>query len=247
MGIPEEPMYLLMNVAMSSTWGFVSPPPPGCGPNGVPCFDCGRPACLCACSPNLCDNFPAHMLIDSVRIYQSEDASSEHIVGCSPDSKPTATYIKGHQSFYMNDPPMPGETMPLKPVADGGGFCRTSSDCGNSTDDDNELPSKGGAKMSIAAQLGKHHHSHHSKSRGGFCANKKCVCGHGWTGPNCLAAVGYDDVIYNNNDDDVDIYQPIGFDLTPGLLITFMTYVIGIGGCAYWKYLDRLERQQRKR
>ena len=88
---------------------------------------------------------------------------------------------------------------------------------------------------------------HHGKSRGGFCANKKCVCGHGWTGPNCLAAVGYDDVIYNNNDDDVDIYQPIGFDLTPGLLITFMTYVIGIGGCAYWKYLDRLERQQRKR
>ena len=238
--IPEEPMYLLMNVAMSSTWGFVSPPPPGCGPNGVPCFDCGKSACSCACPQNLCDNFPAHMLIDSVRVYQNMNAP-EHIVGCSPPSKPTATYIKGHQSLYMNNPPMPGETMPLKPVVTGGGVCKSDSDCGTFPSGDKQLEEEG-IKMDITSRGKKQKHKHNGISRG-HCKSGACVCDHGWTGPNCIASTGYDDIKWNDNDDDINLSQPIGFDITPELYATFIAFVIGIGSCAYWKYsLDKKHR-----
>lgn len=231
--IPDEPMYLLMNVAMSSTWGFVSPPPPGCGPHGVPCFDCGKPVCSCACPSNLCDNFPAHMLIDSVRVYQNADPGEQHIVGCSPPSKPTSTYIKGHQSFYMNNPPMPGETMPILPVADGGGACKVNSDCG-SFGQEGEGEKEGTVSH---AKKGKSQGSEHAGEFRGYCANGVCVCENRWTGPNCLAATGYDDILYSDNDDDVNIDEPIGFTLTPDLLALFCSFVIGIGGCSYWKYL----------
>lgn len=39
--IPEEPMYVILNTALSSTWGF----PTGC-PDA--CYDCKRPECGCA-------------------------------------------------------------------------------------------------------------------------------------------------------------------------------------------------------
>ena len=75
--IPDEPTYLLLNTAMSSTWGFPAPCPAGCA---CDCFDCKKEACKCAIAEGFCDSLPAHFLIDYVRLYQNE----KHSVGCDP-------------------------------------------------------------------------------------------------------------------------------------------------------------------
>jgi hypothetical protein len=150
-------MYIILNTAMSSNWGFE--PPAGCNP----CYDCGRSECSCACPTNLCDNFPAAFLIDYVRVYQ-DSTNPEQTVSCSPDSHPTAAYIKGNQPMYMNNPPLPGEVAPLIPVTTGGGVCYDRFGCGN-----------GNSAM-------------------GSCSSGVCLCTAGYTGPTCLASVGFDDV-----------------------------------------------------
>jgi beta-glucan synthesis-associated protein KRE6 len=66
--IPEEPMYLLLNTAMSSTWGFPMPCPEGCP---CDCFDCRKEECQCALPNNMIDIFPSNFLIDWVRVYQA--------------------------------------------------------------------------------------------------------------------------------------------------------------------------------
>lgn len=66
--IPEEPMYLLFNTAVSSTWGFPVPCPEGCP---CDCFDPRKIECECAIPPNMKANFPAFFLIDYVRVYQA--------------------------------------------------------------------------------------------------------------------------------------------------------------------------------
>lgn len=43
--------------------------------------------------------FPSHMLVDSVRVYQSADVGLK--VGCSPPDMPTAQYIACHRSKYI--------------------------------------------------------------------------------------------------------------------------------------------------
>lgn len=65
--VPEEPMYLLFNTAISSTWGFPTPCPEGCP---CDCFDCRKDECLCALPAKMCSNLPASFLIDYVRVYQ---------------------------------------------------------------------------------------------------------------------------------------------------------------------------------
>ena len=79
--IPEEPMYVILNTAVSSTWGFpticndVAEGKGGGGDTqgGCPCdcFDCRDPLCQCAVPPDMCANLPASMLIDYVRVYQA--------------------------------------------------------------------------------------------------------------------------------------------------------------------------------
>ena len=70
--MPDEPMHILLNTAVSSTWGFPAPCPPGCD---CTCYDCQGdlpdPACACGMPEGLCANLPASYEIDSVRIYQS--------------------------------------------------------------------------------------------------------------------------------------------------------------------------------
>jgi beta-glucanase (GH16 family) len=88
--IPEEPMYLIMNTAMSSTWGFPDPCPDGCA---CDCFDCRVYECQCSMPDGFCESLPASFLIDFVRVYQLPD-SSTHSTGCSPESHPTAKYIE---------------------------------------------------------------------------------------------------------------------------------------------------------
>lgn len=125
--IPSEPMYLIMNTAISKDWGFPDPYYLNCPKKCWSCFD---PACrACALPAGFCDNFPAAMQIDYVRVYQNKnDSSSRHTVGCSPPRRPTADFIAAHRERYMTA----GQTAPLQPVAAGGGACGSDSECGSS-------------------------------------------------------------------------------------------------------------------
>lgn len=120
--IPSEPMYLLMNTAVSSHWGFPQPCPPGCS---CSCYECGNPDCACGMPHGYCDNFPAHFEVDFVRVYQAKD-EPRHYLGCDPDHRPTALWIKGHQERYMSE----GQRRPLEDVTRGGGSCSSHKDCG---------------------------------------------------------------------------------------------------------------------
>jgi len=121
--IPSEPMYLLMNTAVSSSWGFPAPCPENCG---CECYECGNPACACALPVGYCENFPASMEIDYVRVYQALN-DSKHYVGCSPEHRPTDLFIKGHAKRYM----AAGQNRVLEPIQRGGGACVKNSDCGS--------------------------------------------------------------------------------------------------------------------
>lgn len=80
--IPSEPAYVIMNTAMSPTWGFPE------GETGCPdhcsckCYDCldlsGK--CSCGFATGFCSSLPAHFLIDYVRIYQVLPLFLLHII-----------------------------------------------------------------------------------------------------------------------------------------------------------------------
>ncbi|CAN0523932.1 unnamed protein product, partial [Laminaria digitata] len=61
--IPLEPVYLLLNTAVSATWGF-----PVCSAScDCDCFDASDPACECAVDPGFSGVLPAEFVFDSVR------------------------------------------------------------------------------------------------------------------------------------------------------------------------------------
>ncbi|KAF8893334.1 glycoside hydrolase family 16 protein [Infundibulicybe gibba] len=70
--VPQEPMYIILNLGISTNFGFVD-------------FD------------NL--PFPAHMLVDYIRVYQPVDALN---IGCDPKDFPTKAYIERHLEAYTN-------------------------------------------------------------------------------------------------------------------------------------------------
>lgn len=155
--MPDEPMHILLNTAVSSTWGFPLPweVPPGCDAEQK-CYDCGDQKCMCWLPPGFCEMLPAYYEIDSVRVYQRHNESS-HTIGCSTDTHPTKRFIEGHIDRYYD--PYNDEKQPLKPVKVGGGECRSDDNCGD-----------------------------------GICANGKCSCTPGATGPLCRAFAAFDDV-----------------------------------------------------
>uniref|UniRef100_A0A7S3K4P5 GH16 domain-containing protein n=1 Tax=Aureoumbra lagunensis TaxID=44058 RepID=A0A7S3K4P5_9STRA len=123
--MPDEPMHILLNTAVSSTWGFPAPCPAGCT---CECFDCGNPKCACGMPQGMCANLPAYYEIDYVRVYQDMEDNS-HKIGCSTDSKPTKRFIQGHLDRYYDY--FNNERQPLKPLQHGGGSCSHHSDCFN--------------------------------------------------------------------------------------------------------------------
>lgn len=120
--IPSEPMYLLMNTAVSSHWGFPAPCPTGCD---CECFECGNPDCSCALPSGYCGNFPAFFEIEYVRVYQAVN-DSRHVLGCSTKDRPTELFIKGHARRYSDE----HSNVPLQPILRGGASCSGDDDCG---------------------------------------------------------------------------------------------------------------------
>lgn len=161
--IPSEPMYLLMNTAVSSNWGFPKPCPDGCK---CSCYECGKPECACGLPQGYCNNYPAHFEIDYVRVYQAVN-ESKHKLGCSTRERPTDLFIKGHAQRYMAE----GDKAPLQPVRKGGEVCTDDNDCGSS-------------------------------KRGTCNEKKRCDCRERFTGPTCLAYVGFYD------HEDVEVVPP---------------------------------------
>mmetsp|Transcript_27779 Transcript_27779/g.39749 ORF Transcript_27779/g.39749 Transcript_27779/m.39749 type:complete len:634 (+) Transcript_27779:185-2086(+) len=121
--IPNEPMYLLINTAVSSDWGFPKPCPEFCD---CECYECGNPDCECGFPDDFCSNFPNQFEVDYVRVYQAVN-DSKHELGCSTESHPTEQFIKGHEKRYMEK----GQKQPLLNVQNGGGTCDSDEDCGS--------------------------------------------------------------------------------------------------------------------
>jgi hypothetical protein len=120
--IPSEAMYLIMNTAVASSWGFPAPCPEGCA---CECFECGNPDCACALPTGYCENFPAYFDIDYVRVFQAV-GEGKHTQGCSPVKKSTSLFIQGHPKRYMDI----GDKAPLQPLRKGGADCVGNDDCG---------------------------------------------------------------------------------------------------------------------
>lgn len=114
--MPEEPMYIILNVALSKTWG-TTPPNPGKACRGEENDDVDNA---------VCDSFPLFMKIDYIRLYQDRgtdlDADNYMAVGCDPASHPTKEWIDGHIDEYMDD------DNPWKEVS-GKAFCSKDDDC----------------------------------------------------------------------------------------------------------------------
>jgi len=182
--IPIEPSYLIINTAISSTWGFPYITPDYC----TPCFDCIDRKCQCNFNHGFCEMLgkgDVAMYIDSVRVYQSRNASAhvgaEHSLGCDPPEFPTRQFIKGSEYKYVRSPPWSYTDLgPLRPIQNGGGKCATDADCG----------SEGNGTTRGACGDGIFIDERGAKK--GFSANV-CTCNEGFTGPHCLAIDHVDD------------------------------------------------------
>jgi hypothetical protein len=202
--IPLEPTYLILNTAVSSTWGFPYNPPSWC-PN---CYDCNDPKCACRFSPGFCsmvEKGDVAMYVDSIRVYQSsnDDAHSglPHTLGCDPPEYPTTEWIEGHAYRYSRSPPFSYQDKgPLKKVQKGGGACDMDVDCGSDVHQTNltavyeTLRSSASLERALEqanvtvegrGQCVAHLHN------GMFSAHRStgsvCSCKDGFTGPYCLA------------------------------------------------------------
>jgi len=100
--ISSEPMYILLNTAISKQWGF----PKKC-PDNCPCktYDCNSVQWTetCGFSEGFCDMMKAkpEFKVNWVRVYQ--DPTNElHKVGCSTPERPTRQFINAHEKLYKS-------------------------------------------------------------------------------------------------------------------------------------------------
>jgi beta-glucan synthesis-associated protein KRE6 len=112
----EEPMYIIFNVALSTSWGATPPNP------GKPCRGDGKDPITNA----ICDEFPMYMKIDYIRLYQdtAEDLEPDNYmqIGCDPASHPTKEWINGHIDEYQDFDNLAIDVA-------GGAFCTKNDDC----------------------------------------------------------------------------------------------------------------------
>jgi hypothetical protein len=198
--IPAEPTYLIMNTAISSTWGFPYDSPSWC----PKCYDCNDPKCACRFYPGFCRMLTqgVQMRIDYVRVYQSRNDDAHvglpHSLGCDPPEYPTKNWIEGHEYQYMRGPPFSNDdTKPLRDIKHGGGSCHQDRDCGGDlrianltavyeTGSDTSLSNATGRGYCVARPR-----------QGIFVVQREassgvCQCGKDFTGPHCRALAFWD-------------------------------------------------------
>ncbi|GAB9476936.1 hypothetical protein Gpo141_00013995, partial [Globisporangium polare] len=108
----EEPMYMIFNVALSSTWGTTPPnPKTECRGDGTD-----------AVATKICDSFPLYMKIDYIRVYQDTSTDSIMQVGCDPKTHPTKQWILDNIESYQDSDNMAIDVS-------GKAFCTTDDDC----------------------------------------------------------------------------------------------------------------------
>jgi hypothetical protein len=88
--IPVEPSYLIINTAVSSSWGFPNPP------YGCTEYDCKTIEGRCGMNGGFCQTLPANMYVDHVRVYQNKEDPLQY-VGCNPKKYPTKKWIIAHE------------------------------------------------------------------------------------------------------------------------------------------------------
>ena len=235
--IPIEPMYLIMNTAVSSTWGFPFDTPDWC----EKCYDCDDPKCACTFAPGFCNmlkDMDVSMQIDSIRVYQSRDPSAHvgenHTLGCDPPDYPTKEWIKGHSYRYMRNPPFSYDDKdPIRKVQKGGGRCTSDADCGADVHHVNltaKYESGGEESASEGTGRGKCVDASAMEamfSMGSF-KGKVCKCNSGFTGPHCLAQAHTDDTIsaYRNKMQRGVFRRIPHFQLTPFMILIIIVLVL---------------------
>ncbi|KAE8958682.1 hypothetical protein PR001_g30974 [Phytophthora rubi] len=109
----EEPMYIIFNVALSSSWGS-SPPHAGegsCRGDGSSSEDNA-----------ICDSFPMYLKIDYIQLYQDTSDNSDMAIGCDPASHPTKQWIEDNIDDYTDT------DNPYTAVS-GLAFCNSDDEC----------------------------------------------------------------------------------------------------------------------
>ncbi len=209
--IPNEPTSLIINLAISSTWGFPYDTPDWC----TKCFDCDDPKCACAFHPGFCKQLKSGdvaMYIDSMRVYQSNDPTAHvgnnHTLGCDPPEYPTKEWIQGHSYRYMRNPPFSYvDRAPLRRVQKGGGPCLKDADCGGHIMKENLTETFAQLKSLVRGLI--QEVAEAEPVGRGICVSRQdfggmfsseatamvCKCNEGYTGPQCLAQDFFDDTI----------------------------------------------------
>jgi hypothetical protein len=244
--IPIEPMSLIMNTAVSSTWGFPSAVKETC----EKCYDCDDPECACAFAPGFCKMLrrgDVKMSIDSVRVYQSKDPSAHvganHTIGCDTPEYPSKEWIKGHEYRYMRNPPFSyADTGPIRKVQKGGGKCKKDSDCGGDITSVNLTQQYEQDQDSRRTEEA----SQDVKGRGECAADGNfggmfsmgrgfgsvCKCNPGFTGPHCLAQyhIDYSPSAYKLKQN-LALFRHIPhFQVTPFMIVFLVTIALSIIG-----------------
>lgn len=199
--ISSEPMYILLNTAVSSQWGFPLHCPANC-----PCkkYDCHSADWknTCGFSEGFCDmvkdESPPEYKVNWIRVYQDPNDETQK-VGCSTPERPTRRFIEAHESLYKQV----GEAHPLKGVQVGRGMCRAGVT--NVT--------------SIRDTCG-------GPERGRCTQGRVCECKEGWVGPHCLAHNGGDPIQYDVPDKITDIgFEPPS--VAPRVLVLGFIFLAG--------------------
>jgi len=117
--IPQEPSYVILNTAISTSWGFPNPP------WGCTEYDCKDPEARCGFNPGFCQSLPAEFSVEYVRVWQNKQDPIQ-TVGCNPPDFPTRKFILAHEYRYKDE----DSVHALKPIVAGGGACKASEECG---------------------------------------------------------------------------------------------------------------------
>eukprot|EP00542_Grammatophora_oceanica_P020398 CAMPEP_0194039022 /NCGR_PEP_ID=MMETSP0009_2-20130614/11211_1 /TAXON_ID=210454 /ORGANISM="Grammatophora oceanica, Strain CCMP 410" /LENGTH=561 /DNA_ID=CAMNT_0038681721 /DNA_START=332 /DNA_END=2017 /DNA_ORIENTATION=+ len=205
--ISSEPMYILLNTAISKQWGFPHQCPASC-----PCkkYNCQSPEWeqTCGFSEGFCDMLqdadgPPEYKIDWVRIYQDPD-NEVHKVGCSTPERPTRRYIEAHEALYKTE----DDLHPLRGIQRGRGVCSGDPESSDSRQTCGGL------------------------TRGRCTGGHVCECHLGWTGPHCLAHQGSDPILYDIPDKISDIgFTPprvAPYALTGSLLALLLVFIVAL-------------------